>query len=53
MADVGTVESGGDLRAAAEEAGLVYVDDSRPGLTRKRSGTGFRYLDAKGAPVRD
>ena len=53
MADVGTVESGGDLRAAAEEAGLVYVDDSRPGLTRKRSGTGFRYLDAKGAPIRD
>ncbi|MCZ2982513.1 DNA topoisomerase IB, partial [Acinetobacter baumannii] len=24
-----------------------------PGLTRKRSGTGFRYLDTKGAPVRD
>ncbi len=36
MADVGTVESGGDLRAAAEEAGLVYVDDSRPGLTREK-----------------
>ena len=30
MADVETVEGGGDLRAAAEEAGLVYVDDSRP-----------------------
>ena len=53
MADVETAESGGNLRAAAEEAGLVYVDDSRPGLTRKRTGTGFRYLDAKGAPVRD
>jgi DNA topoisomerase I len=53
MADVGTAESGGDLRAAAEEAGLVYVDDSRPGLTRRRTGTGFRYLDAKGGPVRD
>ena len=53
MADVETDENGGSLRAAAEEAGLVYVDDSRPGLTRKRSGTGFRYLDAKGAPVRD
>ena len=53
MAGVETVEGGGDLRAAAEEAGLVYVDDGRPGLTRKRSGTGFRYLDPKGAPVRD
>ena len=53
MADVETAENGGTLRAAAEEAGLVYVDDSLPGLTRKRSGTGFRYLDAKGAPLRD
>ena len=53
MASVDSAESGGDLRAAAEEAGLVYVDDSRPGLTRKRSGTGFRYVDAKGTPVRD
>ncbi|MBE7249338.1 MAG: DNA topoisomerase IB, partial [Actinomycetospora chiangmaiensis] len=53
MADVETAVSSGNLRAAAEEAGLVYVDDGRPGLTRRRSGTGFRYLDAKGAPVRD
>ncbi|MCJ2135769.1 DNA topoisomerase IB [Methylobacterium sp. J-026] len=53
MAGVETVEGGGPLRAAAEEAGLVYVDDGRPGLTRRRSGTGFRYLDAKGVPVRD
>lgn len=53
MAVVETAENGGTLRAAAEEAGLVYVDDSRPGLTRKRSGTGFRYLDAKGSPLRD
>lgn len=43
----------GDLREAAVEVGLAYVDDGRPGLTRKRSGTGFRYLDQKGAPVRD
>ena len=53
MAVVETDPNDGTLRSAAEEAGLVYVDDSRPGLTRKRSGTGFRYLDAKGAPVRD
>ncbi|MCJ2015423.1 DNA topoisomerase IB [Methylobacterium sp. J-076] len=42
-----------DLRDAAEEAGLSYVDDRRPGLTRRRSGTGFSYRDAKGAPIRD
>jgi DNA topoisomerase I len=42
-----------DPRDAAAEAGLAYVDDGRPGLTRRKSGTGFRYLDAKGQPVRD
>lgn len=42
-----------DPRAAAVEAGLRYVDDSKPGLTRQRSGTGFRYVDAKGATIRD
>ncbi|GJE29310.1 DNA topoisomerase IB [Methylobacterium organophilum] len=43
----------GDLREAAAEAGLRYVDDGKPGLTRRKSGKGFRYLDAHGAPVRD
>ncbi|MDR7035640.1 DNA topoisomerase-1 [Methylobacterium sp. BE186] len=42
-----------DPREAAAEAGLRYVDDGMPGLSRKKSGTGFRYLDAKGQPVRD
>ncbi|WP_430911199.1 DNA topoisomerase IB [Methylobacterium sp. sgz302541] len=42
-----------DPRDAAAEAGLRYVDDGMPGLTRRRSGKGFRYLDAKGAAVRD
>lgn len=42
-----------DPRDAAIEAGLTYVDADRPGLTRRRSGTGFSYRDAKGKPVRD
>lgn len=42
-----------DPRDAAEEAGLVYVDDGTPGLSRRKSGTGFAYRDAKGRPVRD
>jgi DNA topoisomerase-1 len=53
MAQVQGAAQGGDLRAAAAEVGLAYVDDSRPGLTRRRSGKGFRYCDAKGVPVRD
>ncbi|MDP4024972.1 DNA topoisomerase IB [Methylobacterium sp. NEAU 140] len=53
MARDEAAESGGDLREAAAEVGLAYVDDGRPGLTRRRSGKGFRYLDARGAPVRD
>ncbi|WP_232631497.1 DNA topoisomerase IB [Methylobacterium sp. Leaf118] len=40
-------------REAAREVGLRYVDDTKPGLRRKRSGKGFRYLDAKGAPIRN
>ncbi|WP_018045565.1 DNA topoisomerase IB [Methylobacterium sp. 88A] len=42
-----------DPRDAAIEAGLTYVDADRPGLTRRKSGTGFSYRDAKGKPVRD
>ncbi|CAA2137187.1 MULTISPECIES: DNA topoisomerase IB [Methylobacterium] len=42
-----------DPRDAAIEAGLTYVDADRPGLTRRRSGTGFSYRDAKGKAVRD
>jgi DNA topoisomerase-1 len=38
---------------AASAAGLRYVSDEGPGLSRRRSGTGFSYRDAKGAVVRD
>ncbi|HNV79062.1 MAG TPA: DNA topoisomerase IB [Thermomonas sp.] len=39
--------------ASAREGGLVYVGDAEPGLTRRAAGTGFRYLDPAGKPVRD
>lgn len=39
--------------AAAREAGLVFGDDARPGLTRRRSGRGFAYRDARGARLSD
>lgn len=39
--------------AAARAASLRYVSDELPGITRQRSGRGFRYLGPDGAPVRD
>ncbi len=53
MAEVDCAARGGDLRDAAAEVGLAYVDDRRPGLTRQRRGKGFTYLDAKGDIIRD
>ncbi len=38
---------------AAASAGLRYVTDRQPGIRRRRSGTGFSYLDASGRPLRD
>jgi len=35
------------------DAGLTYVTDSLPGLTRRPFRTGFRFLDTQGKPVRD
>jgi len=42
-----------DPADSAEAAGLLYVTDTAPGITRRKSGSGFRYLDAGGKPVRD
>ncbi|MEO8285552.1 MAG: DNA topoisomerase IB [Chloroflexota bacterium] len=38
---------------SAKAAGLRYVTDARPGITRKRSGRGFSYTVPNGDPVRD
>jgi DNA topoisomerase-1 len=38
---------------AAEEAGLRYVSDDRPGYTRKAKGEDFEWFDADGKPIRD
>ena len=40
-------------RSDAGEAGLRYVLDSEPGITRRRAGTGFSYRRADGKLVRD
>ena len=38
---------------SAKEAGLRYVSDAQPGIRRKKSGKGFRYVDAEGKAVRN
>jgi DNA topoisomerase-1 len=38
--------------ADARAAGLRYSSDAAPGISRRRSGNGFAYRSARGAPVR-
>jgi DNA topoisomerase-1 len=52
MADDGS-ENIVEARDAAESAGLVYIDGQPPGMTRRKSGTGWSYRDASGTKIRD
>ena len=38
---------------AAKEAGLIYVRDDSPGISRRRAGKGFGYRDPQGRPIKD
>lgn len=40
-------------KQANPSARLVFVDDSLPGITRRKAGKGWRYLDAKGNAISD
>lgn len=42
-----------DPQEAAENAGLVYVTDDQPGITRLKRGKGFRYVLPNGEQVAD
>jgi len=42
-----------DAREAAEDAGLRYVSDEDPGISRRRIGLRFSYRLPKGGPVKD
>lgn len=42
-----------DPEAAAEAAGLAYVSDDRPGITRKRKGSYFVYFKPDGSRLTD
>lgn len=50
-----SVSATGASEAAAQavDAGLVYVSDSEPGISRRRSGKGFSYRAPDGSAVRD
>ncbi len=39
--------------AKAPTMRLAYVSDDEPGFRRRRSGNGFRYIDARGRTIRD
>ena len=42
-----------DPEAAARAAGLRYVSDGKPGISRKRMDQGFVYMNPDGSPVED
>src|SRR5262249_29899504 len=42
-----------DSAEAAEEAGLQYVNDDRPGYRRRAKGKDFEYLDTEAKTIRD
>jgi len=40
-----------DAIEASKQAGLRYVTDAEPGITRKRRGKNFQYFDPDGKPI--
>lgn len=46
-------EAPATLEAVLRDAGLRYVEDSGPGITRRRQGSGFSYLGPDGERVHD
>lgn len=42
-----------DPKDAAQDAGLTYVSDDAPGITRRRAGKGWTYRDPKGRRISD
>ena len=46
-------DSGEEYREAAEAAGLVYVSDEMPGITRKKSGKGWTFTGPNGKAIKD
>jgi DNA topoisomerase I len=47
-----TLSATNDAQHSARAAGLRYTHDDKPGIRRVKSGRAFRYLDARGKPVK-
>ena len=52
-ADLPASAASGDAPATARAVGLRYVTDEKPGITRKKRGESFDYVDAKGERIND
>ena len=53
VADLPSLEDAKDPEKSAERAGLHYVHDDVPGISRRRAGKGFSYKDASGMTISD
>lgn len=56
LQDRGQCHPGGataTARQSAEDAGLRYVSDDRPGYSRRRAGRGFSFRDTEGRRISD
>lgn len=51
--DTDTDTDTGGARQTAKSAGLVYVSDDEPGISRRRQGKGFSYRSPDGRLIRD
>lgn len=51
--NVNQASSVSDPAAAANDAGLCYVNDDRFGYSRRANGNGFEYLDTEAKRIRD
>jgi DNA topoisomerase-1 len=47
------VDEGPTPQESAKAAGLRYVSDAKPGIQRKKAGTGFKYVGVDGKAVKD
>jgi len=48
---VAATEQFDEFADSARAAGLRYSSDDRPGITRRKKGAGFTYLDPQGRPI--
>ncbi|MEQ8036221.1 DNA topoisomerase IB [Xanthomonas sp. WHRI 6106] len=52
-AAVATVAAVAQAKATARAAGLIYVNDQQPGITRRKAGKSFSYRSADGDRIAD